>query len=186
MNRTLSRKAQIGIVSLLAFFCTLVLYSPCNAWWGRVIGVEAGDLLVVSNDNQTQQIKLYGVNCPERGQPSHEKARALVAHLTSEQRVEVTPLYKGNDGFERALVRIDGTKDYLNHQLVAYGMAWVKPDECSFKVCAEWKEIEKLAGKKWIGLWEDLNPIPPWEWRKVRWKIMQEQKESAKNFPASK
>ncbi len=51
------------------------------------------------------------------------QSTALVSFLTKDRSVDVTPLFLSNKGFEKVLVRVEGAKDYLNQQLVAYGMA---------------------------------------------------------------
>lgn len=125
-----------------------------------------GDLLVVAGSDQNKQVRLYGIDCPEKGQLFGDKARMLTSHLTNQKTVEITPIYKGPDGHENVLLRIEGTRDYLNGQLVAHGMAWVKLTECKADLCAAWKAIEELARLNAIGLWAEARPTPPWEWRK--------------------
>ena len=157
-------KSAFFFVSVFAFI--ILFHSHCDAWQGTLVGVPDGDLCLVSHGNQTDRVKLYGIECPRRGQPFWQQSRALASHLALQKIVEVTPLYLGHDGLENALVRIEGTKDYLNLQLISYGLAWVKPKECSAHICAEWRAMESLAQSKAIGLWIDPSPIPPWEWEK--------------------
>lgn len=161
-----SNLQMIGYLGFLIGLLLLGFPTMCSAWRGKVVNVTEGDLLVVAGPNQQEKIRLYGVACPEKGQPFYDKARLLTAHLTVEKTIEVTPLYRGADGSENALVRVDGVKDYLNLQLVAYGMAWVKSKECSAYLCSEWKAIEQLARMNTIGLWVEPLPTPPWEWKK--------------------
>jgi len=141
-------------------------HSYCPAWQGQVVGVISGDLFTVSHEGQIDKIKLYGIESPKRGQPFGEHSGALASHLAMQRMVEVTPLFKGYDGVENALVRIEGSKDYLNVQLITHGLAWVKPNECSAHICAEWRGLENLARSNAVGLWADPVPVPPWEWQK--------------------
>ena len=160
------QKIRSASLFVLAFTFIFLFHSHCGAWQGKVVGVPDGDLFLVSHESQTDRVKLYGIECPKKSQPFWQQSRALASHLALQKVVEVTPLYSGRDGLENALVRIEGTKDYLNLQIISYGLAWVKPNECSAHICAEWRAMESLAQSKAIGLWIDPQPIPPWEWEK--------------------
>jgi micrococcal nuclease len=153
------------------FLCSLVLvfsfWTPCLAGMGRVVEILEGDLLVVNADGTQQKIRLYGVACPVRNQPFFSQARVLTTHLSLQRGVEVTPVFTDPDGVVNALVRIEGVKDYLNGQLVSYGLAWVKPTECKARLCDEWRKLEELARQNAIGLWSESAVIPPWEWKQA-------------------
>lgn len=141
------------------------------------------DLLLISHESKTDTVRLYGIECPRKGQPYSQQSRTLASHLALQKTVEVTPLYRGHNGLENALVRIDGFKDYLNLQLISYGLAWVKPNECSANICAEWRALENLAHSKGIGLWMDPDPIPPWQWEKENRQKIQERLQSREKTP---
>lgn len=156
---------------LKAFFYSLILAvafcAPCHAGVGRVVEILEGDLLVVNADGAQQKIRLYGVACPVRNQPFFSQARVLTTHLTLQKGVEITPVFTDSDGIVNALVRIEGVRDYLNGQLVSYGLAWVKPTDCKARLCDDWKKLEGLAQQNAIGLWAESGTIPPWEWKKA-------------------
>jgi micrococcal nuclease len=153
---------------------------PCHAGMGRVVEILEGDLLVIKADGPQQKIRLYGIACPVRNQPSFSQARVLTTHLTLQKGVEVTPVFTDPDGIVNALVRIEGVKDYLNGQLVGYGLAWVKPTECKARLCDEWRKLEELARQNAIGLWSESAVIPPWDWKKAeRMEIYHRGKESS-------
>jgi endonuclease YncB( thermonuclease family) len=170
----ISRKIRSAGVFVAVFACIVFFHSYCCAWQGTVVGVPDAGLLLVSHENQIDKIGLYGIECPERGQPFWEQARVLASHLAMQKTVEVTPLYPGYDGSQVSLVRVEGSKDYLNVQLVSHGLAWVKPKECSANICADWRALENLARSNAIGLWMDPNPIPPWEWKKEQRRAIRE------------
>jgi endonuclease YncB( thermonuclease family) len=177
----MSRKVKSGSVLGAVFVLVLLFHPYCWAWQGKVVAMLDADLLQISHGEQTDQIKLYGIECPKRGQPFWEHSRTLASHLAVQKTVEVTPVYMGNGGLENALVRIEGFKDYLNVQLISHGMAWVKPNECSAHMCAEWRGLENLARSNSIGLWVDPGAIPPWEWQKEqRRKILEQSQQQEK------
>ncbi len=53
----------------------------------------------------------------------------------------------------------------LNEQIVARGHGWVYKKNCTADYCNDWLKLEETARDAQIGLWEDKNPQPPWEWR---------------------
>lgn len=61
------------------------------------------------------------------------------------------------------MVLING--ENLNEQIVANGHGWVYRKYCTADYCNDWLKLEKTARDARIGLWEDNNPQPPWEWR---------------------
>lgn len=154
---------------------------PCHAYRVRITDAPEGDLLTISIENKTEKVRLYGISCPVKGQAFHEKARFLANLFSSQKYAEVTNIFRDADGVVNALVKIEGAKDPLNQQLIAYGMAWVNPTICNFGPCEEWRELEGMAQKNRIGLWADLFPIPPWEWKTAeRMEIYQRNMEAAK------
>ena len=62
-----------------------------------------------------------------------------------------------------ALVLING--ENLNEQIVASGHGWVYRKYCTADYCNDWLKLEETARDAQVGLWEDKNPQPPWEWR---------------------
>ena len=174
-------KFKIVVILLASFVAGLLFLPACWAYSAKVVDVLAGDLLMVSASGSAEKIRLYGIACPVFGQPFYDKARFLANHLSLQRNVEITPVYKGPDGIVNALVRIEGVKDYLNNQLVGFGMAWVKPCDGKSRLCVEWKKQEGFAQMNFIGLWAYPPAIPPWEWKKAeRMQIYERSKEQSK------
>jgi endonuclease YncB( thermonuclease family) len=137
------------------------------AWRGRVVRVLEGDMIVVVNQGREGMIRLHGVDCPNKGQPFFEEAKTLTSYLVLDKTVEVTPVSRSSYG-TTALVRVSSKQDFVNKQLISYGMAWVIDKYSLSGLGKEWKKLEELARLNGVGLWADMNPIPPWEWRKQR------------------
>ncbi|MFZ2446274.1 MAG: thermonuclease family protein [Syntrophobacteraceae bacterium] len=136
---------------------------------------------MIATNGTTQKIRLYGVMCPVKGQPFHEDARMLTNFLCLQKSVDFTPMYRAADDVVYALVRIDGTKYFLNERLMGYGMAWVKPTECKASLCNEWRKLERIARENAIGLWGAPSPVPPWEWAREKRKDMYHRSREAPN-----
>ena len=54
----------------------------------------------------------------------------------------------------------------LNHELVRAGLAWWYQYYARRETVLRDLEEEALVAKR--GLWSDPQPVPPWEWRKLR------------------
>ncbi len=53
----------------------------------------------------------------------------------------------------------------MNRELVVQDYAWVYR---KYSSDSELLKLEAEVKQKGLGLWDDPNPIPPWEWRKGR------------------
>lgn len=168
------------LILLLTSLCIFLQASPCLAASWKVAEVREGDLLIVEREGQKRKIRPYGVICPVRGQPFNDEARSLANFLCSHKNVEIIPIFNGPEGVAHVLIRIEGTKYFLNERLVGYGLAWVKPSECGSSICEEWRRLETLARKKAVGLWAAPFAVPPWEWAKeMRMEVFRRSRESS-------
>jgi endonuclease YncB( thermonuclease family) len=132
----------------------------------RIFGVHDGDSLRINTEGgRSMRVRLYGVDCPEIGQPYGIKARALTRQLAYGRFLILEP--KGKDRYGRIIAKVYLlTRKMLSQEIVKAGACWwyqkYAPDD---EVLAE-LEGEARAAKR--GLWANPNPIPPWDWRKQR------------------
>ena len=155
-------------LTLLFFF--LLVSAPALAWEARVVAVADGvTITVLTPDNRRIKIRLYGIDCPERRQAFGKSARQATSDAVYGKNVDVWPIETDRYGRTVAVVSpVAGHGDSLNLILVRTGMAWVYPQYCkSDAICAPLRAAETEARERHLGLWEDKDPIPPWEWRKT-------------------
>jgi len=133
---------------------------------GRVVGIEDGDTITMLSDSRQVRVRLFGIDCPERGQDFGRTARKRVSTLCYHTVVRVE--IKGNDVFGRTLGIVylaDGRN--LNQLLVDEGLAWwyrkYSPRDKKLK------SLEEAARKAKRGLWSVEDPTPPWEYRRPFW-----------------
>ena len=134
---------------------------------GRVVGISDGDTLKVMHNGNAEKIRLYGIDCPEKGQAYGNKAKQFMSQMVFGKEVTVLDHGKDNKKFNRMLGDIilpDGR--ILNRELVAAGLAWWYRKYAPRDTILESLEQEARRAKR--GLWADPNPIPPWSWRKQR------------------
>ena len=154
------------ILSLTLFLIFLLIF-PCLTWaWpGKVVGIADGDTIIVLREGKQQvKIRLYGIDCPERGQAFSRKAKQFISEMVFGKEVEVEPVDVDRYGRLVALVTI--SESLVNEELVNAGFAWVYTRYCDRPICERWKVLENEAREAKRGLWADPNPLPPWEFRR--------------------
>ena len=141
----------------------------------RVSSVVDGDTVVVLSNGRKETIRLYGIDCPEDGQPWGDIATAGLIKLIGGKWVRMEQF--GKDKFGRTLatlfVQAEDPDDWLNVNLrmVTLGHAWVTRafyDELPDDRKAELNRLERWAQAKRVGLWGRPDPVPPWHWRGER------------------
>lgn len=147
------------------FLCGLLLnltVLPASAdFSGKVVGVIDGDSIRVMRSGKAEEVRLQGIDCPEKGQPYGKRAK----QFTSEQAFGkvVTVQEKGHDRYGRTLADVilpDGRN--LNHELLKAGLAWWFRKYSKDASLGDLEDEARLAMRE---LWADPQPVPPWEWR---------------------
>lgn len=142
----------------------LALLEPLpEPFQARVVSITDGDTLTVVRDRRQVRIRLYGIDCPEPGQPFHTRATQRTAELAHGKTVTIKA--ESLDRYGRLVAWIVlPDKRTLNEILVAEGLAW------HFRRYAPRErrliQLEEEARDARRGLWRDSEPVPPWEWRR--------------------
>lgn len=142
--------------------------SGCSAqaWQGVVVKVLDGDSIRVQRGNKVHEIRLYGIDAPEYGQPFGNKAKRLTKTLVFKKRVTVQAVDVDKYGRIVALVRWQ--ERLLSQELVHAGLAWVYPKYCKQQpLCREMVNEQSRAKKLRRGLWRDRHPVSPWQWKRI-------------------
>lgn len=151
---------------LTFLFFLLAIPATCFSWPAKVVSITDGDTIIVLHNGQRKEIRLYGIDSPEKGQCHGEQAKALTAALVAGRNVDVEQ--KGIDKYKRivGLVKVDG--QYLSELIIQNGYAWVYTKYCQEKFCADWVKLEGIARQQKKGMWADSTVIAPWEWRAAK------------------
>jgi endonuclease YncB( thermonuclease family) len=131
-----------------------------------ITGIIDGDTVRARvADGRQIKIRIYGIDAPERRQPYGQRATQAIKSLISGKRIEMEVMDK--DRYGRTVARLLANGQDVGGEMVAAGYAWVYPQFCRLLcICAEYESGEKSARDARLGLWQDQNPIPPWEWRR--------------------
>jgi micrococcal nuclease len=153
-------------ITLFAIFLFLAWSAAAFAdFSGKVVAVKDGDTLEVMKERVAVRVRLYGIDCPEKGQAFGQRAKQFASDLAFGKTVRV--IEKDRDRYGRTVGEVileDGRS--LNHELVRAGLAWWYRQYA--KKDAELEMLERDARKAKAGLWADVDPVPPWNWRKER------------------
>ncbi len=141
------------LAAAMALLQGLFFAPRAHGWSGKAVAVESGCGITVARKAGRVKVVLYGIQCPGSGQPFGNDALYLTCWLVLGKRVEVTPV--GLDSGTRipALVKAQGSSEYLNSLLIGYGMARLKNPHPVLPMCVQWEKREHLAKINRIGLW---------------------------------
>ena len=132
---------------------------------GKVHRVFDGDTFTIldGDDGKEIRVRLAHVDCPESKQSYGQKAREFTNGLIYGEYVTLEILSIDRYGRLIAVV-ITPDKRVLNYELLAAGYAWHYRQYSNDQKAAQ---LEKEAQQKGRGLWQELNPVAPWDWRKA-------------------
>jgi micrococcal nuclease len=149
------------IVCLFVF--GLLIACNKNETLYKVVGVKDGDTMVLlSPDNQSITVRLAEVDCPEKSQAFGQAAKQFTSGLCFGKMVQL--IGTQHDRYGRTVGEVvleNGTN--VNHELVKQGYAW---QYRAYSKSMELAMLEQQARQNRLGLWQDANPTPPWNFRK--------------------
>jgi endonuclease YncB( thermonuclease family) len=153
------------LVLLLLVLCTPAVWA--DVLEGRVVGVADGDTITLLDGNRHEhRIRLGGIDAPEKGQPYGERSKQHLSDLAFGKDAKADCYKVDRYGRDVCSVYVNG-KDVGLAQLDA-GLAWwyrKYAHEQLPRDRIDYESAEDRAAADRAGLWQDKNPIPPWEWR---------------------
>ena len=156
-----------------------VLFVPLQTFattlTGKVVKVADGDTITILVGTEQHRIRLQGIDAPERKQPFGKASGRSLSALVAGKQVRVE--YDKRDRYGRIIgvvwvrdTRCDAepcpmTLDAGMYQLTT-GMAWwyryyAKEQTPEQRGQYEFAEVEAKA--KRVGLWQEPEPVAPWE-----------------------
>jgi endonuclease YncB( thermonuclease family) len=157
----MTRKALVCL--LLALACA----AHAETVTGRVVGVADGDTITVLDAVKVQhKIRLAGIDAPEKKQAFGNRSKELLSDMVFDKTVNVETEKRDRYGRQIGKVLVNGLD--VNLVQVERGMAWfyrqyqreqTPNDRRLYEAAEDTAKAEKR------GLWQDLSPVPPWEFR---------------------
>ena len=146
---------------------------------GRVIVVRDGATIVILDATRGQHtIRLAGVDAPEIKQAFGSRSKQNLLDLLDNKQVKVE--WDKRDRFKRIIGKVQFTPTVCvtaaclegsdaGYEQIAAGCAWhdkqYGPTQSS-EDQERYAAAENSARAALRGLWADVNPVPPWEFRK--------------------
>lgn len=135
---------------------------------GKVMRVKDGDTVVVvpAEGGEFFVCRLYGIDAPEGKQSHGEESTKALKQLVLGQQVEVRT--KGRDQYGRKICFIQKGELDVNVEMIRQGYAWAFRKYLNAPYTSAYVSAEAEAKTNKRGLWQLANPVPPWEYRKVK------------------
>ena len=150
----------------LIFIGALLVSQVSNAEYLESLKIKRvvdGDTVHVFYQDEVYKIRLTEIDAPERDQPYGSNSTEYLKSLLKEGIVDVD--ISGTDRYGRKLGRLYWRGKDINRELVSAGYAWVYDQYVTDNSFYENQSKAKNTKK---GLWEDQNPLEPWNWRKLK------------------
>ena len=166
------RKNNFNLASRLVAIglALLAVTASADTITGRVVGVADGDTLTLLDATNTQhQIRLAGIDSPEKGQPFGQVCKKSLSDLAYDRVVAVESSKLDRYGRMIGKVLLNGQD--VNLEQVRRGCGWhykKYQNEQSLDDRLSYNAAEESARASKVGLWADNESVPPWEWRKAR------------------
>jgi endonuclease YncB( thermonuclease family) len=148
------------VFALLAF--SLSYSQEQEVLKGKVVNVIDGNTFeLMTEDNSSYKIMLYGVDCPEIGQQYADKAKKVLEKLLLNKTITARIQGKDRWGTRQGITEAEGMDD-PRMELLEAGLAWTSERN----PVPDLEEVKEKAKQKGKGLWSEADPTPPWKYRR--------------------
>lgn len=131
-----------------------------------VVVANEGDTVVVQEGDSFYKVRLVCVDAPERRQVGGPQSAQYLRQLLAEN----TPIHLrivAQEANGRTIAEVFKDNQSINLKLVEDGMAVIDPE--TFDHCRSQKQAylqaQAKAQRTKRGVWQQANPVMPWEWR---------------------
>jgi endonuclease YncB( thermonuclease family) len=173
---------RILVIAILAILC-LSSQTDAKTLIVNVVEVQDGKTIIVENTGRRIKIILKGADAPELDQPMGDVARQHLSDLVlgKQVSVELTGMDYGSRYF---IAKVFSGEVDISLQMIRDGAAWYDRQYEKEITDTGWNlyvESERAARTERRGIWQDSQPVPPWEWRQA--KIAQQKSQVAATAP---
>ncbi len=132
---------------------------------GKIFRVWGGDYFDIRDGQRLHYVCLQGIDSPKPGQTFYGKACNELRRIVGDQelRVVVTKLDDSKVAYVKAWLpdasKSDPAVD-IGLEMIRRGFGWYDGNE--FDGDSEYKSAQSFARAKKLGLWNQPDPVPPW------------------------
>ncbi len=162
------QNGQMKLPVLMALLCGLA----CNAETieGLVVGVADGDTVTVLDAERVHhKVRMSGIDAPEKRQAFGQRAKESLKDIVFGKAVMIETDKRDRYGREVGKILVGGVD--ANLEQVTRGFAWhykAYEREQSDNDRKLYASSEAVAKSEKRGLWRDVDPTPPWDFRKEK------------------
>ena len=137
---------------------------------GHVVGISDGDTITLLDDSNIQyKIRLSGIDAPEKKQPFGQASKQSLSDLVYNKTVKID--WTKKDRYGRIVGKVLVNNMDMNLEQVKRGLAWhytKYQKEQPFEDRLTYLHTQEAAMKSKLGLWQEPEPVAPWDWRKQK------------------
>jgi len=131
---------------------------------GKVVKIIDGDTYdLLLKNNTTIRIRMNGIDAPEKGMPYSKKATKYLGELCKGHCITIKKSKTDQYGRTLAFSYLKDGRE-LGKELLKAGLAWHYKE---YNSDPELAALETEARQARRGLWQDKNPMAPWENRRL-------------------
>lgn len=147
---------------LLVLSLLVGITAQAQTYLAKVVGVTDGDTITVYDGVRPQiKIRLSAIDAPESGQAFGSKSKEALSNLCFGKQATINP--KATDRYGRTVADVHCSGQDVGEYMVRSGMAWVYDQYAKGYDGLYPLQTEAKAAHR--GLWADLSPTRPSEWR---------------------
>jgi endonuclease YncB( thermonuclease family) len=164
----MTKNLIIRMFVILSLLLCLRLPAGAATIQAKVVQVDSGNTVVVTNINRPLRVRLKAVVPPESGQAFSDAAREHLKALVLDKAVAIEYTHLAG-GYLEAKVFLNGID--IGSQMLRDGVAWYdrsREYELSESDRQLYAQCEQLARNEKRGLWQDSAAVAPWEFRKAK------------------
>jgi endonuclease YncB( thermonuclease family) len=157
------------LIPALILLLPLHSFAAKTTLQGKVMQVKDGDTVVISpiDGGQFFICRLYGIDSPEsygkESQAYGEESKKELKSLILGQTVEVTTTGDKTYNRDVCIIKKDGID--INLEMIKRGATWAYRKYLKPPYASEYIQAETGARNEKVGLWQESNPEPPWDFR---------------------
>ena len=162
------KKYKFLIPFIFLFFLVNSHAFDSNLFDLHVLNVVDGDTIKVKFENKIKKIRLSAIDAPEIKQNYGKESKKFLSDLIKKKKIKFHKL--GTDRYGRLLGIIYFNDKDVNLEMIINGHAWVYRKylrSIPKKYRNLYKNAEKKAKSRKIGLWKNNGAQPPWVWRSL-------------------
>lgn len=152
------------VSAILFLFLLFSVHALGEEIKGRVVGVTDGDTLtVLVNGHDQIKVRLAEIDAPEKSQPFGQRSKKSLSDLCFNK--DAVLQKTDTDRYGRTVAKVYCTGVYANAEQIRVGMAWAYRKYLHDQSLLSLENEARTAKR---GLWIDIDPTPPWEFRKLK------------------